>query len=57
MVDCMDRNWLRKIGYDEDEIDLLAEILSGPAQPKPEEQLKLPEPVWSSATLHSAPAC
>ena len=54
MVVLMDRNWLRKLGYDEDEISLLVEVLSGPT--KPEETPDVPEPVWASATLDTAAA-
>ena len=54
MVVLMDRQWLRKIGYDEEEITLLAEVLSGPINP--EETPDVPEPVLSCATLDSAAA-
>ena len=54
MVVLMDRQWLRKLGYDEDEISLLVEVLSGPTNP--EETPDVPEPVWASATLDTAAA-
>ena len=54
MVVLMDRNWLRKLGYDEEEISLLVEVLSGPADP--EQKQEAPEPVGACATLDSAAA-
>ena len=54
MVVLMDRNWLRKIGYYEEEISLLVEALSVPFDP--EQKREAPEPVGTCATLDSAPA-
>ena len=54
MVVCMDRNWLRKLGYDEEEITLLVEALS--RQPNPEQGREAPEPVGASATLDTEAA-
>ena len=54
MVVFMDRQWLRKIGYDEDEISLLVEALSWPSDL--EQEREAPEPVGASATLDSAAA-
>lgn len=50
----MDRHWLRKLDYDEDEISLLVEALSW--QSNPEQEREAPEPVGASATLDSAAA-
>ena len=50
----MDRHWLRKIGYDEEEITLLVEALSWP--PDPEQEREAPEPVGASATLDTEAA-
>ena len=54
MVVFMDRNWLRKIGYDEDEISLLVEALSGPSDPNQKQED--PELVGACATLDTAAA-
>ena len=54
MVVLMDRQWLRKLGYDEDERSLLSEVLSGPSDP--EQKQEDPEPVLASATLDTAAA-
>ena len=54
MVVCMDRHWLRKLDYDEDEITLLAEALSVPFDA--EQKREAPEPVGASATLDIAAA-
>ena len=54
MVVYMDRNWLRKIGYDEEEITLLVEALSVPFDP--EQKREDTESALACATLDSAAA-
>ena len=54
MVVLMDRHWLRKLGYDEEEITLLVEALSWPSDL--EQGREAPEPVGASATLDTAAA-
>jgi hypothetical protein len=50
----MDRHWLRKLDYDEDEITLLAEALSVPFDP--EQKREDTESALACATLDSAAA-